>query len=217
MGSLLYISKCVRYSRFSLNRILHTLRVYSDRKSIPLDENFHKDINWFHKFVLEFNGTTIFEKPPCQFQVFLDASLTGIGGVCDNEIYHHHIPLSLKDQPIVALEMFNILVASRLWASKWASKNVLIHCDNEAVVTILNSGKTRDLTLSAISRNIFMHCASYDIYLQVKHLPGKSNTTADLLSRWQGTNDAEAKLSTLVPNFVDLPILQQHITIDDNI
>ena len=113
--------------------------------------------------------------------------------------------------------MFNILVTCRLWASKWAKKNVMIYCDNEAVVTILNSGKTRDPTLAAISRNIFMQCASYDIHLEVQHLPGKSNTVADLLSRWQETKDAEAKLSSLVPHFTNIPVLQQHVVIDDNI
>ena len=31
LGSLLYITECVRYSRFFLNMILHTLRIYSAR------------------------------------------------------------------------------------------------------------------------------------------------------------------------------------------
>ena len=82
LGSLLYISKCVRYSRFFLNRIIHTFRTHSARKSIPLDASFHKDIAWFRQFIDTFNGTTIFEKVSFQFDVFLDASLTGIGGCC---------------------------------------------------------------------------------------------------------------------------------------
>ena len=113
--------------------------------------------------------------------------------------------------------MFNILVAIRLWAFKWANKNVLIHCDNEAVVTILNSGKSRDLTLSRISRNIFTQCASHDIQLQIKHVPGKKNNIADLLSRWQVTKNAKDKLSSLLPDFKTLSVSQHHLTIDDSI
>ena len=152
-----------------------------------------------------------------EFDVFLDASLSGIGGVCGKETYHHVIPNFLENSPIVVLEMFNILVATRLWAFNWANKNVLIHCDNEAVVTILNSGKTRDLTLSTISRNIFMQCASHDIQLKIKHVPGKKNIIADLLSRWHISKNPQDKLTSLLPDFTIVPIGHQHVAIDDSI
>ena len=167
--------------------------------------------------MVHFNGTTFFDKNDIQFDTFLDASLTGIGAVCGKDIYHHVIPCCLQNSPIVVLEMFNILVATRLWAFKWANKNVLIHCDNEAVVTILNSGKSKDVTLSRISRNIFMQCASHDIQLQVKHVPGKNNNIADLLSRWQVTDNAKEKLSLLLPDFNTISVAQHHLTIDDSI
>ena len=48
---------------------------------------------------------------------------------------------------------------------------------------ILNSGKTRDLTLAAIARNIQLLLAIYNIDIIVKHIPGKNNMVADLLSR----------------------------------
>ena len=47
-------------------------------------------------------------------------------------------------------------------------------CDNQAGVQVLNSGKTRDLTLAAIARNIQFHVATRDIDLRVTHIPGKS-------------------------------------------
>ena len=45
----------------------------------------------------------------------------------------------------------------------------MIKCDNQAVVSVLNSGKTQDLTLAAIARNIMMDIAQRDIDLQVVH------------------------------------------------
>ena len=59
----------------------------------------------------------------------------------------------------------------------------MIHCDNQAVVAIMASSKTRDLTLAAIHRNILMECARFDIELNTVHIAGKSNVVADALSR----------------------------------
>ena len=45
----------------------------------------------------------------------------------------------------------------------------MIKCDNQAVVSVVNSGKTQDLTLAAFARNIMMDIAQCDIDLQVVH------------------------------------------------
>ena len=59
---------------------------------------------------------------------------------------------------------------------------MVIHCDNQAVVTILNSGGTRESSLAAMARNIAMITALNDIELRVVHIPGKDNVIADNLS-----------------------------------
>ena len=75
--------------------------------------------------------------------------------------------------------MLNVLVAVRVWKQNWENQRVLIKCDNQAVVTVLNSGKTQDLTLAAIARNIMMDIAQYHIELQVVHIFGVDNKIAD--------------------------------------
>ena len=64
---------------------------------------------------------------------------------------------------------------------------MLIQCDNQAVVTVLKSGKTRDAFLAASSRNIWYLTAVHNIDLQFTHIRGTSNQLADILSRWQGS------------------------------
>ena len=88
-----------------------------------------------------------------------------------------------------------------------AGKKLLVHCDNQAVVAILNSGATRDLTLAAIARNIFMESAKCDISLSVIHILGKDNPIADLLSRWYITDKANTKLRDMIPQprWVNIP------------
>ena len=90
--------------------------------------------------------------------------------------------------------MLNTLLALRVLKDQWASSRISVACNNQAVVQVLNSGKTRDLTLAAIARNIQFHVATRDIDLRVTHIPGKSNIIADLLSRWVLIQQAEQKL-----------------------
>ena len=49
LGSLLYVSKCVRTLRFFLNRLLSVLRSMEDKKQVPLTLEAERDINWFVK------------------------------------------------------------------------------------------------------------------------------------------------------------------------
>ena len=55
---------------------------------------------------------------------------------------------------IAYLEMINILVAVKVWHAQWANLNVMIKCDNQAVVSVLSTGRTRDQTLATYARNI---------------------------------------------------------------
>ena len=117
----------------------------------------------------------------------LDACLTGFGGRCGPFVYHLPIPRGFRNWTIVHLEMVNILMALRLFAKLWSTKKILVQCDNQAVVTVLRSGKTRDAFLAASARNIWYLTALHDIDLQFTHIRGASNQLADILSRWQGS------------------------------
>ena len=60
LGSLLYVSKCVKYSRFFLNRLLQTLRDNHKKKYFKLDQNLQKDIAWFSCFFTNFQWYVFF-------------------------------------------------------------------------------------------------------------------------------------------------------------
>ena len=82
----------------------------------------------------------------------------------------------------------------------WCHKKVLIHCDNQAVVVVLQSGRARDSFLGACARNIWYLAALWDIDLEYAHINGQDNRTADLLSCWQGTRENVKELENLVAN-----------------
>ena len=82
----------------------------------------------------------IFSHDPVYCYIELYASLQGLGPVCDNKVYAIPIELGFNNYQIVHLEMLNTLVALHVWGNKWYKKRIVIHCDNHAVVLVINSG-----------------------------------------------------------------------------
>ena len=75
----------------------------------------------------------------------------------------------------------------------------MLHCDNQTVVMVINSGKTRDPKLAAITRNIAMLTATLNINLKTVHIPGKQNIVADAVSRISIHPQYQAQLHQLIP------------------
>ena len=80
LGSLLYITKCVKPACYFLNRMLHLLRMNHDAKMISLNTDFKRDLNWFITFLRQYNGITFYDYQEIHETIFLDASLQGLGG-----------------------------------------------------------------------------------------------------------------------------------------
>ena len=137
LGHLLYIHKCVKPAHYFLNRMLQLLREYHGQTRIHLNPEFHRDLRWFERFLPLYNGISLYDHQKPDHQVHLDACLQGLGGVWQNMVYHMPIPLGFKGLNIVHLEMLNILVAVKLFCVHWKGMNILIHCDNFAVVNVL--------------------------------------------------------------------------------
>ena len=62
---------------------------------------------------------------------------------------------------------------------KW----VCCHCDNIAVVEVLNKGYSRDRELMHLLRCLFFISERLKVSVQAAHCPGKFNIKADALSR----------------------------------
>ena len=186
LGKLIYLHKCVVPARIFINRMLDLFRNNSHTKRIKLTDEFFKDIDWFITFLPGFSGETKIFKNNIRNSstLHIDACLTGVGGVWDNKVYAAPIPQFENFTPTIThLEMLNVLIAIRLWAKAWAHSAVTVHCDNLAVVQVINSSKTRDKFLGACIRNLWLITASHDIHLNLIHIEGKKNSLADALSR----------------------------------
>ena len=104
------------------------------------------------------------------------------------------------DLKIVHLEMINLVVAFRLWGKFWMHSSIHIYCNNEAVVQVVASHKTRDLFLDAYIRNIWPLKAIFHVDLHIFHIRGFHNNKADLLSRLHSTKDGISRPFASVKN-----------------
>ena len=177
--------------------MLALFREKSNERRIHLTSDFHKDLAWSLAFLPQFNGITCIKKPdlPYNHTLHIDASLTGLGGVWNNEVYASPIfNIYGLDLKIVHLEMLNLVIALKLWAREWSHSVVRFFCDNLAVVQVVRTGKTRDNMLSLCLRNIWLITATHDIDLRIEHIQGQANTIADILSRLYSPKPVDEQL-----------------------
>ena len=84
---------------------------------------------------------------------------------------------------ITAKELFPILLAAATWGREWHSCHVVVNCDNEAVVTVVNKGSARDPVVGHLLHCLHFFAVHYQFSLSAVHISGRDNTMADALSR----------------------------------
>ena len=189
LGKLCSIVRCVRQSRVFINRLLTVLRSFGTEKHVIVSPEFKKDIMWWSTFMAKYNGVSFI--PPVEWTapdvVFTtDSTLTGCGGLTDNEYFHTAFPPFVlgRGYSINALEILAVTVSVRLWGSQYAGKKILIYCDNEQAVLAINTGKTREPFVGTCVRQLWLEVSIFGFQLKAVHLPGVDNRLADSLSRW---------------------------------
>ena len=84
---------------------------------------------------------------------------------------------------IAPKELLPILLEVAVWGPKWRGRQIVCHCDNMAVVAVVNSGYSRDTTMMHMLRCLFFLVAFFQILIRAVHIAGISNRAADALSR----------------------------------
>ena len=80
---------------------------------------------WFKILLAHFNCVTFFQNPTIHHQVSLGVSRKDTGGVSIHDIYDAQIPESFKSFNIAILEVINIRVTLRFWATIWRNKVIV--------------------------------------------------------------------------------------------
>ena len=166
LGKLSFITACVKSGRIFMSRLLNNLRVFpSSRRTVPVSHDMKLDIDWWVTFLPLFNGVSLI-KPDAwsfdDFQFATDACLTGGGATCQDQCFSLVFPLNIVKEAvhITALELFVVVVAVRVWAPLLAHHRFIVSCDNEAAVTVINSGITRDPFYATLLASALVYCLS---------------------------------------------------------
>ena len=84
---------------------------------------------------------------------------------------------------ITYLEIIPVAMAINFWKERFETKQILFHCDNLAVVTILNSKTSKSERAMSLVRPIVLWTLPYNFQFKAMHISSMCNKIADPLSR----------------------------------
>ena len=112
--------------------------------------------------------------------------IRGFWGVLSRAVVRQRLAsLLLQIRRILsAVRDIPIAVARHVWGKHWRSKRISVLCDNEAVVGILNKGRSSAKDIMPFMRSIPWSSISHNFIISARHIPGHFNSLADSLSRF---------------------------------
>jgi len=147
-------------------------------ETICISGEAKEDIGWWIEFAPTWNGIVLIQDPPVtdrSLNLHSDASLVGLGAVFGDDWLMVEVPPQANGKPIHILEFIAIMFAVFTWGKKLKNKQVLLHCDNLAIVQIWTHGACRDRNLMVLVRKLFLFLAKNNANLILHHIPGKVN------------------------------------------
>ena len=189
VGKLQHACKVVRPGRTFLRRMFELLKGTAPKHQhfIRLNKEFRSDLTWWQVFLEAWNGVSMLTEQthdPPDVDLYTDAAgACGCGAWAGRHWFQYFWPQEFGSHSIAVKELLPIVMACMVWGRSWRQKAVLAHCDNQAVVEVVNSGYSRDPQLMQLLRSLFFVTAQFEISLRAVHIPGKENTEADAISR----------------------------------
>ena len=190
VGQLHDASIVVRSGRTFIRRLIDLLKSSYHRPShsfVRLNVEARSDILWWHTFIEHWNGLSMMQqarKGNPDIILTSDASGSwGCGAFSDAGWFQQCWSSNTCEYHITAKELIPIVIAMAVWGCSWTNKSILCRCDNEAVVSILNTGTSKDPTVMGLMRCLHFIAAKFNLLISAVHLAGKANSLADALSR----------------------------------
>ena len=192
IGLLAFAAKVVKPGRMFLRRLIDlSTTVESLNHFIYLNLEARADINWWRQFLPDWNGLSMIPPPPIttiDLRLFTDAS--GVGFGC---VYGSHWAYGswgwdwrpTKECNINVRELFAVWAAVYTWGAEWKNREVVVFTDNDSIIEVWKTGTCTNKYMMILVRALFFHAAQLNMNIIMSHIPGKLNTNADLLSRFQ--------------------------------
>lgn len=156
---------------------------------VRLNQDTHADLKWWLTFLKDWNGVSLFISP-CwsqlsDLQVATDAvGSVGFGAYLDGRWFAHRWLASRLPASIAVKELYPIVLAAHVWGHQWAGLRVQFLCDNLGMATAISRRFCRDASLGALLCSLFLTAARHSFWVSAIHVPGRTNSIADSLSRF---------------------------------
>ena len=190
IGTLSFACKVIVPGRPFLRRLIDlTVGINRPNFHVRLNNEARLDLAAWLIFLESFNGISLLLNDQWlsseKLELFTDASNLGFAGVLQEKWFQGAWPPSWSARHISIKELFPIVLALRLWPDHFRNRRVLIFCDNEAVVYVINNQSSRDPGLMSLIRTMTVTLMQSNVIMRAKHVPGRLNIVADKLSRFQ--------------------------------
>ena len=181
LGYLSYAAVVVKPGRIFLWQLFSLLaKVEGRHHFVYLNAVAKVDLVWWDCFLQDWHGARfVIPGDAPSVHVHSDAAGNfGCGAVTSSDrLLQVQWP---SDVSIAAKEMAPVAMAAATWGQTWHCCNVFFHCDNTAVVAVIQRKSTRDALLLHL---LHFYAAFFQFSYSAHHLPGVSNVAADALLR----------------------------------
>ena len=197
-GSLNFLCRCLLPGKAFLRRLYltgncknlkqhHHVRITQENKcDLKTWKYFLEQPDNYYRGFIQPNITQATE-----LDIFSDASRNfdlGFGAYCGPEWSHGNWDkeFCVRKQPSIEyLELYAVAVAVLNWLKLFRNMKIVLFCDNQAVVNMINNSSSKCKNCMILIRMIVLESLTCNTRVYAKFVPTKQNGKADALSRGQ--------------------------------
>ena len=146
---------------------------------LRLSKAVKQDLDLWEQFLLHYNGITIISHKPHllsrDIHLTSDASKWGFGGTYQIFWIQGHWPDHWKKHDIAVLELYSILMLVVTFGTLLANSHVIFHCDDQAIVAVLNKQTSKSPIIMQLVRPLVLHLLRHNITFRSLYVRGKDN------------------------------------------
>ena len=195
IGSLNFACRAISPGRAFLRRLIGSIKnLNKPHFHLRVTHDMKNDIVMWLQFLEHHNGVSLFKDviwySNVDLELFTDAAASiGMGiymkGQWAQAKWGSNFAKECQNNNITFLEYFPILVAIHLFQHQLKNKKVIFHCDNAAVVEIINNQTSRCPRVMDLVRPFVLKCLQLNTIIKAQHIKGVNNSIADSISRFK--------------------------------
>jgi hypothetical protein len=196
VGILNFFTKAIPSGR-AFNCRLYQAMAHAKRPHhfIRVNNQMREDLNMWLYFLKNFNGITIFSDidwvTDTDLNPFTDAAgnkSLGCGAYLDGQWLCLRWPDFWGEEilrDITFLELIPIVLSFVTWTGQFKGKKIIVHCDNESLVHIINKKSSKNPKVMFLIRKLVLTLLFNNIQIKAMHIPSAKNEICDAISRFQ--------------------------------